>query len=247
MATFFLFVLCTTLAYLCGSICSAVIVSQIFSLPDPRTTGSQNPGATNVLRLAGRKYAAIVLLADVIKGIIPVLIAKILGASSFTVSFTCFAVVLGHMYPVFFSFRGGKGVATAMGALLSLHFILGVMVIATWLLVANFSRYSSLASIVSFILAPFYSLFTISHLNTFPALFFITLFILYEHRNNITRLIDGDEPKIIFRHSTLRDEIAATLTEQEQEQKLDEAEESTEGPTITTAAKSKTKKTRKNT
>lgn len=234
MATVLLFIFCITIAYLCGSICSAVIVSRVFSLPDPRTSGSQNPGATNVLRIAGKKYAAIVLLADVIKGIIPVLIAKMLGASSFTVSFTCFAVVIGHMYPLFFNFQGGKGVATAIGALLGLHFILGVMVIATWLLVANFSRYSSLASIVSFVLAPFYSLFTISHLNTFPALFFITLFILYEHRNNITRLIDGDEPKIIFRHSTLREEISATLTEQEQEQKLDEVGETTDEPVIST-------------
>lgn len=226
-----LFLFLVIVGYLAGSICSAVIVSRIFNLPDPRTTGSQNPGATNVLRLAGKKYAVIVLLADVLKGLLPVLLAKALGASPATVSFTCFAAVMGHMFPLYFGFSGGKGVATALGALLGLHFMLGVIVIATWLLVANFTRYSSLASIISIGLAPLFGLLTIGEFSIFPPLFFITLFILYKHRNNITRLIDGEEPKIRFNRSTLADEISATLIEQEEEQEIEEHQDTSKEDT----------------
>jgi len=194
-----LFLLMVVVGYLVGSVCSAVIVCRMFGLPDPRIEGSQNPGATNVLRLAGKQYAVIVLVADMLKGLLPVLLARALDAGAITVSFTCLAAVLGHMYPVFFGFKGGKGVATALGALLGLHFMLGVVVIATWLLVANFSRYSSLASIVSVVLAPVYSLFALGNSNAFIPLVIIAVFVLYKHRQNVSRLIDGTEPKIIFR------------------------------------------------
>lgn len=230
MLSALLFIFVVVIGYLAGSVCSAVIVSQIFSLPDPRSTGSNNPGATNVLRLSGKKYAAIVLLADVLKGLFPVLLAKLLGAGPIAVSFTCWAAVMGHMYPVFFGFRGGKGVATAIGAFLGLHFMLGVLVIATWLIVANFTRYSSLASMVSMVMAPWFALFIPDGLIMFPPLFFIALFILYKHRNNITRLIDGQEPKIQFSRASLREEISATLTEQEVEQRLDDAQHGKEEP-----------------
>ncbi|MBA2651303.1 MAG: glycerol-3-phosphate 1-O-acyltransferase PlsY, partial [Tatlockia sp.] len=207
-----LLIFCVGLGYLLGSICSAIVVSRLFSLPDPRTEGSMNPGATNVLRLAGKKYAIIVLLGDMLKGLIPVLIAKALGAGPIIASFTCLAAVLGHMYPIFFGFRGGKGVATAIGALLGLNLILGVMVIATWLIVANFTRYSSLASLISIVLSPIYSLFTINRLELLTPLSLIALFIVYQHRNNITRLIDGDEPKIKF-SSSLNAEMSEVLSE----------------------------------
>ena len=198
-----LFLFNIVVGYLFGSICSAVIVCRLFDLPDPRVEGSQNPGATNVLRLAGKQYAAFVLLADMLKGLLPVLIAKMLGAGPITIAFTCLATVIGHMYPIFFNFKGGKGVATAIGALLGFHFILGVMVVATWLLIANFTRYSSLASICSMILAPFYSLYAVGNLNAFLPLAIISLFIIYKHRENITRLFDGKETKINFRrHKT---------------------------------------------
>lgn len=212
MVSFLILILVIVAGYLCGSICSAVIVSRLFGLPDPRTEGSKNPGATNVLRLAGKKYAVIVLLADVLKGVLPVMLARFLDAGPVVLGFTCFAAVMGHMYPVFFDFKGGKGVATAIGALLSLNLILGVMVIATWLAVANYSRYSSLASIVSITLAPLYSLVAIGRFDVIPPLFFIAVFILYQHRENITRLIDGEEPKIRFRKSEISevtDEILA--------------------------------------
>ena len=201
VATFF-FLFNVVVAYLVGSICSAVIVCRLFDLPDPRTKGSRNPGATNVLRIAGKQYAVMVLVADMLKGLLPVLLARMLDAGPLTIGFTCLAAVLGHVYPIFFGFKGGKGVATAIGAFLGFHFIMGVMVIATWLLVANFSRYSSLASIISMILAPFYLLFTIRGLDPFIPVFFITLIILYQHRENITRLIDGKETKINFRPKT---------------------------------------------
>lgn len=196
MVATFLFLFNVVVAYLVGSICSAVIVCRLFDLPDPRTAGSRNPGATNVLRLAGKQYAVMVLIADMLKGLLPVLLGKMLGLGPVALGFVCLAAVIGHVYPVFFGFKGGKGVATAIGALLGLHFILGVVVIATWLLVANFSRYSSLASIIALILAPFYSLFAARGLEPFLPLFFITLIILYQHRENFTRLIDGTEVKI---------------------------------------------------
>lgn len=200
-----LFIFLVTLGYLMGSICSAVIVCKLFSLPDPREHGSKNPGATNVLRIAGKHFAALVMVADILKGTIPVLIAKSLGAGPVAVAFTALAAVLGHMYPIFFEFKGGKGVATAIGALLGFHFIIGVLVAATWLLVLNFTRYSSLASIVAISLAPFYTLLLIGQLSVFPPIFFIALFVLFKHKNNITRLIDGEEPKVKFKHNVLEE------------------------------------------
>lgn len=208
----FLFLFCVIIAYLVGSICSAVIVCRVFDLPDPRTGGSQNPGATNVLRLAGKQYALTVLLADMLKGLLPVLLAKVLEAGPVTIGFTCLAAVIGHIYPIFFGFKGGKGVATAMGALLGFHFILGVVVIATWLLVANFSRYASLASIVSMVLAPFYSFFSVGSIDAFLPIFFIALFILYQHRDNITRLMDGKETKINLQPRAQKETVAVAKT-----------------------------------
>lgn len=235
-----LFIFLTVLAYLAGSICSAVIVSRMFSLPDPRTEGSKNPGATNVLRLAGKKYALIVMAGDVLKGLLPVLLARLLGAGDITLGFTCLAAVIGHMYPIFFDFKGGKGVATAIGALVGLHFLLGVCVIATWLLVANFTRYSSLASIISMTLAPFYSLVAFHNIDILPPLFIMTIFILYQHRNNITRLIDGEEPKIKLKHASLADEIKGAFAEEVEEEKRFPEDE--HGDPIVKTKKSSTKK-----
>lgn len=221
--TALLFLFIVVLSYLFGSICSAIVVSRLFSLPDPRIEGSQNPGATNVLRLAGKKYAIIVLLGDMLKGLIPVVLAKAFGAGPVIAGFACLAAVLGHMYPVFFGFRGGKGVATAIGALLGLDFILGAMVIASWLLIANFTRYASLASMIAIGLSPIFSLFIFSRLDVFIPLFFIALFVLFQHRNNITRLIDGEEPKIRF-SSSLNEEISAVIIETADEEEIEESE-----------------------
>ncbi|HAT8410522.1 TPA: glycerol-3-phosphate 1-O-acyltransferase PlsY [Legionella pneumophila] len=213
-----LFIFLILVGYLMGSINSAIIVCRTFGLPDPREEGSKNPGATNVLRLGGKQYGIMVMVFDALKGILPVILAKFLSAEPVTVAFTALAAVVGHMYPVFFHFRGGKGVATTIGALLAFHFVIGVMIAATWLLVANFWRYSSLASIASISLAPFYSLILVGNLNIFPPLFMITILVLYKHRDNFNRLIDGKEPKIKFKHSVIEEIMEASpATSAEQE------------------------------
>ena len=188
-------------AYLCGSLCSAIIVSRLFNLPDPRVEGSANPGATNVLRLAGKKYAFIVLVGDMLKGLLPMLLAHLLHANTALLGFTALAAVLGHIYPMFFKFEGGKGVATALGAFIGFHFIMGMVALFTWILIANIFRYSSLASLFTLILLPFYSLFAAQNFHAFLPMAFITLVVTYQHRENIARLINGEEPKIkgIFR------------------------------------------------
>ncbi|WP_207385967.1 glycerol-3-phosphate 1-O-acyltransferase PlsY [Legionella gresilensis] len=205
-----MFIIFAIFGYICGSFCSAIIVSRLFSLPDPRLEGSLNPGATNVLRLAGKKYAALVLVGDMLKGFIPVILARSLDLGPFITSFTCLAAVVGHMYPVFFKFQGGKGVATALGGLLGLSFVTGIATIVIWLIVANFTGYASLASIISLIFAPLYSILGFGSVDVFIPLFFMTFLIIYKHRNNINRLIDRDEPKLSFskhRFSDVTDDI----------------------------------------
>ena len=203
------------IGYLFGSICSAVIISRAFNLPDPSAEGSKNPGATNVLRLSGKKYALAVVIVDVLKGTIPVLIAKCFPVSELVVTYTCLAAVLGHMFPIFFSFKGGKGVATAIGGLLGLQFILGCMVVAIWLLVAQITRYSSLASLLSMTAMPLLALWTTENVTFFTPLFFITLFIYYKHRDNITRLLDGEESKITFSSALINTKPSALEPEEE--------------------------------
>jgi len=134
-------------AYLMGSIASAVVVARLMGLPDPRTQGSGNPGATNVLRLGGKKAAALTLLGDVLKGVIPVLAARLAGLPETGVALVALAAFLGHLYPVFFGFKGGKGVATAFGVLVAGAPLLGLAILVTWLAVAFASRISSLSAL----------------------------------------------------------------------------------------------------
>lgn len=198
MANILVFIIMLLISYLFGSICSAIVVSKLFDLPDPRSQGSRNPGATNILRLAGKKYAAAVLLFDMLKGFIPIFIGHYMGVSFIILGFACLAAVLGHMYPIFFGFKGGKGVATALGAVLGLNFFMGLVLIALWMVIANFTRYSSLASIITIGFMPLFSIIFLRGSDAFIGLLLITFFILYKHRHNINRLIDGDEPKIKF-------------------------------------------------
>lgn len=200
-----LFIIFVAAGYFSGSVCSAVIVSRICNLPDPRTEGSKNPGATNVLRLSGKKYAFIVLITDMLKGFIPVFLCIQLTDNIMIASFTCLAAVMGHMYPIFFNFKGGKGVATAIGAIFGMHFMLGVVSTATWLIVANFSGFSSLASMITMLLTPFYAIVMLKNLDALPPLSLVALFILFQHRENITRLMDGTESKIKLRHDNITD------------------------------------------
>ena len=182
------------LAYLLGSISSAILVSRLFKLPDPRTNGSNNPGATNVYRLGGALPACLVLIFDILKGTIPVWGAYFLKLEPLELGLIAVAACLGHMYPLFFSFKGGKAVATAFGSLLPIGLSLGGLLIGTWLIIAAITRYSSLAALVAVTLAPLYT-WWIKPLYTLPVTF-ITLLIIIRHRTNIVRLFKGEEPKV---------------------------------------------------
>lgn len=182
------------LAYLAGSISSAILICKIQHLPDPRDVGSHNPGATNVLRSTNKLTAAFVLFFDVIKGAIPVWGAYFLGIEPLYIGFIGVAACLGHMFPIFFGFKGGKAVATAFGVLLPLGFTLGGLLIGTWLIVAKLTRYSSLAAIVTVSLAPLYT-WMIKPIYVFPVLMLSALVIM-RHKDNIQRLLKGTENKI---------------------------------------------------
>ena len=193
------------LAYLLGSLSFAVIVSSVMGLNDPRSYGSKNPGATNVLRSGNKAAAVATLLLDGLKGWLPVVLVKWFGADyglgDGTVAAVGFAAFIGHLYPVFFQFKGGKGVATAAGVLLGINWVLGLATLATWLIVAFFSRYSSLAAIASAVFAPFYYLLgdrTAWYLDKgiLAVLIAISALLVYRHRENINKLIKGTESKL---------------------------------------------------
>ncbi|QIA64259.1 glycerol-3-phosphate 1-O-acyltransferase PlsY [Vibrio astriarenae] len=181
-------------AYLLGSISSAVLICRLLRLPDPRTQGSHNPGATNVLRIGGKKAAAAVLLCDMLKGTIPVWGGYFLQIDSWLLGLVAISACLGHMYPLFFHFKGGKGVATALGALAPIGLDLTGLVILTWLTIATLFRYSSLAAIVTVLLAPFYT-WLIKPQYTLPVAMLCCLIVL-RHHQNIRRLFEGTEPKV---------------------------------------------------
>ena len=184
------------IAYLLGSISSAIIVCRLLGLPDPRGEGSGNPGATNVLRIGGKKAAAITLIGDMLKGLLPVLLAKFLGADLGVQALVAVAAFLGHLYPVFFGFRGGKGVATALGVLLGLHWPVGLLTIATWLLIAKVFRISSLAALLSLLVTPLYVWWLIPDRSLIIAVIFIVVVLFWRHRSNIRNLIQGSEGRI---------------------------------------------------
>src|SRR6266853_1505042 len=187
-------------AYLIGSLSFAVIVSRAFSLPDPRTYGSGNPGATNVLR-TGRKLAALfTLVGDGGKGWLAVFLASRYaaeyGVDGTGVAACAVAVLLGHIFPVFFRFKGGKGVSTAEGILLAIHPLLGLATLATWIIIALFFRYSSLAAIVSAVFAPLYYFFLFGAREMLPALILLSALLVWRHKTNILKLVAGKERRI---------------------------------------------------
>jgi glycerol-3-phosphate acyltransferase PlsY len=195
----------TLLAYLLGSLSFAVIVSKLMGLSDPRSYGSKNPGATNVLRSGSKPAAVATLLLDALKGWLPVVLVKWFGADyglgDGTVAAVGFAAFLGHLYPVFFQFKGGKGVATAAGVLLGVSWILGLATLATWVIIAFFSRYSSLASLAAAVFAPLYYLFGDREAwyvdkAILVVMFAISALLVYRHRENISKLIKGTESKL---------------------------------------------------
>ena len=187
------------LGYLFGSISSAVIVSKLFRLGDPRETGSGNPGATNVLRSGNKFAAAITLIGDVLKGVIPVVLAQYAEVSSGVLAMVAIAAFMGHLYPIFFGFKGGKGVATAIGIFIALSWKLVVVFAITWVLVAAITRYSSLASLMATSITGVasFAIFNQEHqLQLIGAIFWIVAFTFQRHRENIERLKSGTEGKI---------------------------------------------------
>ena len=184
--------------YLCGSLASAVIVCRIMKLPDPRDSGSGNPGATNVLRIAGKQAAAFTLAGDFLKGVVPVVLAKLLSASPEVHAATAVAALVGHMYPVFFGFRGGKGVATAFGAVAGLALPAALLMAAVWVLVAMVTRYASLASMLAICIAPVFAIIFLPGWSTVLALLVMAALIVYRHKSNIERLRAGTESEISF-------------------------------------------------
>jgi len=199
------FVLLTLGGYLIGSLSFAVIVSRLMGLDDPRTYGSQNPGATNVLRSGNKKAAIATLLFDALKGFVPVVLVKLLvpawGLDDQAVAGVAIAAFIGHLWPVFFRFQGGKGVATAAGVLLGVEPVLGVMVLLTWIAVALVTRYSSLAALLAAILSPAYYLMgdaVLWHTSEAEllAVMVMSVLLVARHKDNIIRLLTGQESKI---------------------------------------------------
>lgn len=191
MLLLFIFI---SVAYLLGSLSSAIIVSKCAGLPDPRTQGSGNPGASNILRLGGKKLAAIVLLGDVLKGWIPVMLAKLFGLPLASLAWVAFFAFIGHLYPVFFGFRGGKGVATALGGLCALAWPLGLIGLLSWGVVLFLFRYISVASILAATVTFFY-VFYVYPLSVYLPIFLMTVLLIARHFSNIQRLFQGTEPK----------------------------------------------------
>ena len=183
-------------SYLTGSLSSAIIVCKLMCLPDPRGEGSGNPGATNVLRFGGKKAAAITLAGDMIKGLIPVLVAKYLDITVLGIALVGLAAFLGHLYPGFFQFKGGKGVATMLGVMFGFSLWIGLATAGTWLFMAKIVKISSLSALVATALAPVYVWFWFNNIATIAVTIIMTVILFWRHRSNIQNLITGKEDKI---------------------------------------------------
>ena len=192
------------LAYLIGSISFAVVVSKCMQLPDPHSYGSGNPGATNVLRTGNKLAAVLTLLGDALKGFVAVVLARILlgdeslssTLGSWVLCGVVIAVFLGHLFPIFHGFKGGKGVATACGILFGINWVLGLATLGTWLIVATFMRYSSLAALSAAIFGPIYFVFLFGLQPMGIALLVVSLLLIWRHKSNIQNLLNGTESRI---------------------------------------------------
>jgi glycerol-3-phosphate acyltransferase PlsY len=182
--------------YLTGSISAAIITCKLMGLPDPRSTGSKNPGATNVLRLGGKKAAIITLAGDLIKGLVPVVVAHLLGASEAVLALTGLAAFLGHLYPVFFGFKGGKGVATALGVYFGLSWQAGLVFVATWLIIAAITRISSLSALIATLAIPVFFYTQVGAPWMSAATIIMAILIYWRHHSNIRNMLNGTEKRI---------------------------------------------------
>jgi glycerol-3-phosphate acyltransferase PlsY len=195
-----LFMLITLLmiliGYLAGSISTAILVCRAMGLPDPRSEGSRNPGATNVLRFGGKKAAAITLAGDFLKGLLPVLLARLVGLDDIGLALTALAAFLGHLYPVFFGFEGGKGVATAFGAILGLSWPVALAALAAWLFMAFVVRISSLSALTAAVVTPLLGWWFNLSLAYNAAILTMVILLIWRHRSNIRNLLAGAEDTI---------------------------------------------------
>ncbi|QIR15283.1 glycerol-3-phosphate 1-O-acyltransferase PlsY [Shewanella aestuarii] len=194
MNTIALTIMMIILAYLAGSISSAILVCKMRGLPDPRENGSGNPGATNVLRIGGVSSAVLVLFFDMLKGALPSYLSYLMGMDAASLGFIAVAACLGHIYPIFFQFKGGKGVATAFGAMAPIGHDLALCLIATWIVLVLLTRYSSVAAMATAFLAPFYTLW-LDERFVLPVAMLSTIIII-RHKDNIERLRIGEESKV---------------------------------------------------
>jgi len=183
-------------AYLLGSIASAILICRLFGLSDPRIGGSGNPGATNVLRLHGKKAAILTLAGDVLKGVVPVLLAKFIGSSELIIALCGLAAFFGHLFPIFFNFKGGKGVATLIGVLFATHWMLGLAYILTWAISTLLFRYSSLSALIAAALTPLFSWLILQDIGFTSCHALMAIVLIWRHRSNIENLIAGTETRI---------------------------------------------------
>lgn len=210
------------LAYFIGSVSSAIITCKLMGKVDPRTVGSHNPGATNVLRYAGKKAALFTLLGDLLKGLIPVAIGHAMGLNWQWLGLIGLAAFLGHLYPVYYGFKGGKGVATALGVYLGLQSIVGIVVVLTWLISALIFNISSLSALIATLLAPLYFYWVTDSLPLFIILVVMTGFIYWRHRSNIVEIIAGTEDKIVEKGNKVTEDISDDLVEEIDNIEIDE-------------------------
>jgi len=183
----------TMFSYLLGSVSTAIITCKLMGLPDPRSEGSHNPGATNVYQIAGKKAAIITLFGDLLKGLMPVIIARFIGLDELALASVAMAAFMGHLYPIFYRFKGGKGVATAFGAILGINSWVALAMLISWLLVYKIYKLSSLAALVTALATSIYFYFIDGSIIYSVMALSITVFIFYSHRSNIRKIIDGIE------------------------------------------------------
>ena len=190
-------ILLVCVSYLLGSISTAIIVCKLMQLPDPRTMGSGNPGATNVLRSGNKLAAAITLFGDMLKGLIPVLVAQWLKVDDLSLALVGFSAFIGHLFPVFFGFKGGKGVATLLGVLFGFSWLLGLATAATWLIVAKVFKLSSLAALIATALAPLYLYYILGKsIPLIAVIIVMTVILFWRHKENIQNILSGKESSI---------------------------------------------------
>lgn len=183
-------------AYLTGSVSAAIITCRVMGLPDPRSSGSKNPGATNVLRLGGKKAAIITLLGDLFKGLLPVLAAQLMQLDMNIIALTGLAAFLGHLYPVFFGFKGGKGVATALGVYFGLYWLAGLLFVVVWMLIASISRISSLSALTATLFIPMFFYYINESPWVVGTTSLMAILIFWRHRSNIRNILNGTEKRL---------------------------------------------------